>query len=175
MSKIPSRMIEVDTSDPTRKINLNELLLSSESIPLEMWGVPNQSNVEKAIAYLREIGGGCVRVPAVYAGSNLLFIRVSRDKFHNMVTSYEYYNYRPPSVGETRPYTDDAWRIGDVIRNSDLKNSSDKTLYWYCYDDNVSSDGVVGVEGAWKYIKADTEAGSNKISYQADTETLIFT
>ena len=74
VSKIPARMIEIDTGD--RVVTLEKLLMSSESIPIDMWGSSTSLNIERAISYLKSVGGGSVRVPA-NDEYNLLIIRVT--------------------------------------------------------------------------------------------------
>lgn len=180
MSKIPARMIEIDTGE--RVVTLEKLLMSSESVPIEMWGNSTSANVERAIEYLKSVGGGSVKIPA-NAKYNLLVIRVMWGRDRNIQTPdmqvrYEYTDWRPPNtikdendnvVGEYRPYTQSQpWQIGDIIYNSDMAHSDDRAVQWYCTLSGTESNP----SGEWKYIKADVPAGYGKFHYDEDTETL---
>lgn len=180
MSKIPARMIEIDTGD--RIVSLDKLLMSSESVPIEMWGISSASNVEKAIAYLKSVGGGSVKIPA-NDEYNLLIIRVMWGKDRNiqtpdMIVRYEYTDWRPPNtvidgegniLGEYRPYSNnEPWQIGDIVYNSDMAHSDDKVTEWYCTLSGNETDPA----GIWKYVNATVPAGKGKFSYDPTTETL---
>ena len=179
MSKIPARMIEIDTGD--RVVSLENILLHSESVPIEMWGKSTSTNVEKAIDYLKSVGGGSLKVPA-NDKYNMLVVRVMWGKNRNiqtpdMVVRYEYSNWRPPNtvkdsennvVGEYRPYTNDPWKIGDIIHNSDMEHSDDKVTEWYCTESGTDEDPA----GSWRYVDATIPAGQRTFSYNAEEEKL---
>jgi hypothetical protein len=180
MSKIPARMVELDNGDIP--VSLDKLFMSSETIPIDVWGKPTHTNVEKAIEYLRSIGGGCVKIPA-NERYNFLLIRVMWGKDRSLQTPgmqvrYEYMDWRPPNnvkdennniVGEYRPYSDkEPWQAGDIIHNSDMEHSDDKVTEWYCVVSGNSQEPA----GTWKYVNATVQAGKNKFTYNPDEEKL---
>ena len=180
LSKIQAKMIEIHTNDGV--VTLDKVLMSSESIPIEMWGNSTSYNIEKAIEYLKSVGGGSVRVPA-NEKYNLLVIRVMWGRYRSlptpdMVVRYEYTDWRPPNniveggitTGEYRPYSTQPWQVGDIIHNSDMGNSDDKVVDWYC----TLSGTEESPAGQWRYINADVPAGQGRFHYDSSTETLTF-
>jgi hypothetical protein len=172
-------MILIDNGE--KVITLENLLLNSESIPIEMWGNANALNIERAIEYLKSVGGGSIKVPA-NEEYNLLIIRVMWGRNRHIVTPdmivrYEYMNWRPPNnmkdennnvIGEYRPYSTTPWQVGDIINNCDMEHSDDKAVYWYC----VVSGTAEEPSGTWRYIQANIEADKRSILYDEGTETL---
>jgi len=184
MSRIASNMIEVSTTGET--VTLDKILKEADSIPITLWGEPTVENVNKAINYLKSIGGGSVKIPA-NADYNLLVIKVLWGKKEaeypetsEMLVRYEYNDWRPPinkkdeddvTIGEYRPYTNKSpWLVGDIIYNSDMGSSEDSTTQWYCCDSGDS----VNPAGVWKYMSADVPSGQGAFSYNADTKTITW-
>lgn len=177
MSTLPARMVEVDSGE--RSISLESLLLHSESIPIEMFGDPTQITIQRAITYLKSVGGGSIRIPANET-YNLLIIRVvwGRDRLSStdMITHYEYMNWRPPNnlrdssnntTGEYRPYSTEPWQIGDIIHNSDIAQSDEKSVKWFC----ISSGTDELPAGTWKPISLTGSTGAG-VSYDASREKI---
>lgn len=184
MNKIPSKMIEVAGMSGAGYVPLDELILAPEGLPIALWGDTTKAHIEEAITFLKENGGGSIKIPA-NEQYNLLIIRVmwGRDRQSNdsqMLVRYEYNDWRPPHlvkddddnvVGEYRPYTGDPWKSGDIINNCDLANSDNKTTQWYCIASGVEDNPA----GTWRYVSANIEPeGEQRFDYDEDSKTLSF-
>ena len=173
-------MIEIDAGGV--KVPLDEVILASESVPINIWGDSTAANIRRAINYLKSVGGGSIKVPA-NEEYNLLVIKVlyGRDRLmgSSMLVKYEYSDWRPPNtivgedgvtvLGEYRPYTSEPWQAGDIIRNSDMEKSDDKVVEWYCTMSGTSTDP----SGIWRFVSAGVQPGSGKrILYSPEEEKL---
>lgn len=162
MNRVTSKMIKVDSTDIS--ISLNELL-SMGHLPISMFGIPSKHSIDLAINYLIEHGGGSVKIPE-RDSINTLIINVIKNKNRESKSQFIYYNYRPPIGEEERPYGCGSWRVGDIIMNSDLENSDDKTLYWTC------TKG--GTPGTWIYSTGETGNSSLSGEYIESEEMISF-
>lgn len=162
MNQITPKMVKINRTEDT--ISLEELLLSTGQIPISMFGEPSKASIESAIYYLKESGGGSVRVP-VHNNINNLVVNVVRDKEGELQVQYIYYNYRPPIGTEERPYTGGEWKSGDIIYNIDLKHSDDKTIYWYCVES--------GIPGYWNFVSDANHGAYRDAQYIDEEETIV--
>lgn len=162
MNQVASKMIRIDKS--SEFISLDDFLLSTGQVPISMFGKPSKATIGTAIDYMKDNGGGSIRIPAtdVY---NVLIINVMRNKEREYQVQFVYQNYRPPIGNEGRPYTGDDWQTGDVVYNMDLVHSDDKTIYWYCLDS--------GTPGYWNFLSDKKNGDFRDAEYVEDEEMIV--
>ena len=197
MNVIPSKMIDV-SFNLDKSLSLEDFIkmnANSSSIPISLFGKDTSTvSIEKAVSYLRGIGGGCVSIPPS-SQYNELKIQVFRDRNRDLRVRYEYQNYKYPTGNDARPYTLDAWKSGDIIFNTDYNPINSLAIGWVCvesgipgkwvpylnheivynsYYDNLNEElrldisrGATGVESRTTLVKDVTEQLSRTLVLQA--------
>lgn len=144
---VGSDVVDVSLS-PDTKVSLDHYINDSKSIPLTIF---QSSTIDKlaaipiAINYLREKREGVVEIPAE-SNQKAVYLEAKLDKLNRVKINYKTSNYRYPINQESRPYSNEAWDIGDIVFNSDV--SDQKCLGWICIES--------GIPGNWLgfgYIK----------------------
>lgn len=123
--------------------------------------------VKEAVKYLVKVGFGQVYIPP--NGDNNYPVLIKR--FHGQ-TVFEYWGVRFPMNNETRPYTGERFRKGDVIHN--VNPPEEGVMGWVCYQDSESS--TIGEWRAWGELKrfcSEAQKVSQLPPAQAERESQI--
>ena len=141
MAKTRVGKLNVQASD-FNNYSLDDYLRDSEYIPINVFKKTDTAQaIRDGIQYITTAKFGTLVVPPIDNNKPLL-ISANIDSNGLVKINYTYQNYRFPVNSETRPYTNDAWQVGDRIINKDTAKS--KSEGWVC----VTS----GTPGEWKAI-----------------------
>lgn len=153
MSKIPFSMINRKTSDNSgQMITLDGIFDSCQDGLMYIFsgGDYTKQKILEAIDYLKSVGGGSFFIPEI-GNVKRTKIEVYKDS-GIFYTRFIYYDFKPPSGGQARPYLGTEWKSGDIIYNQDL--SFNTNYVWVC-----SANGIPGV---WvKGNLGSTDIGTN--------------
>lgn len=134
---VSSEGVNADALQKNSTYLLDDYILQNKSIPIRVFGESIPLAIPEAISWLTTNGGGRVSIPAD-STHFALEINVHKDRNGEYHTNFEYYYDRFPTV-EARPYTDEAWQVGDVIYND--QPNIDKCMGWVCT--------AAGIPGTW--------------------------
>lgn len=124
---------------PELRILLDDYIKNSLTIPIILFQTTTvEDAILLAVDYLREKKEGVVEIPASDTKSWVKIVS-SRDSVGEVHINFITTMHRYPTV-ESRPYTSDPWKAGDIIINNDI--TSNKCIGWACMSD--------GTPGTWE-------------------------
>lgn len=146
-NRVTSTMVELNMSRGDQA-TLRDFLDTSKVLPIGAFYKTSVAQaITDAINYLTAKQDGGVYVPADKSNKATQIVS-SIDKSGKLKINYITSNYRYPINKEARPFTGDAWQIGDLVYNTDTDKN--KCLGWVCTEAGIpGSWGVIGFIRNW--------------------------
>ncbi len=146
-NRVTSTMVELNMSKGDQA-TLRDFLDTSKVLPIGAFYKTSVAQaITDAINYLTAKQDGGVYVPADKSNKATQIVS-SIDKSGNLKINYITSNYRYPINKEARPFTGDAWQIGDLVYNTNTDEN--KCLGWVCTEAGIpGSWGVIGFIRNW--------------------------
>lgn len=123
---------------PEISVMLDDYIKNNLTIPIALFQRTTiEDAITSAIDYLKEKKEGVIEIPANGTQSSLK-IKATRDSVGEVNINFISTLHRYPTT-ENRPYTNEDWRVGDIVLSSDI--SSTKCIGWVCIES--------GTPGKW--------------------------
>lgn len=146
-NRVTATMVELNMSK-NDQATLRDYLDTSKVLPIgAFYKTSTAQAITDALNYLTAKQDGGVYVPADKSNKATQIVS-SVDKSGKLKINYITSNYRYPINKEARPFTGDAWQIGDLVYNTDTDKN--KCLGWVCTEAGTpGSWGVIGFIRNW--------------------------